>query len=260
MNPTAAAGRRRAAGRLLLRARGAEDRLRDQRRRRSRWCSSGRPSCRRPARRGRTPTSSSISPAGSASATQFWDGDIEAAYRHQLAPTGVTLEQLRARPGGVRVPLQTRHAKHAEPDANGDAARLRHAVAQGRALVGDLPRARLRAAAGLRRAADRPRSRPDLAARFPLVLTCAKPTLFCQTQHRALAEPAQARARIRRWSCIPTRPPTRGISRRRLGVRSRRRTGGMRARARLNDEPRSARGGRRARLVAGVCRARRAGL
>ena len=52
-------------------------------------------------------------------AAQFWHGDIEAAYRHQLAPTGVTLEQLRAAPGGVRVPLQTRHAKHAEPDAHG---------------------------------------------------------------------------------------------------------------------------------------------
>jgi anaerobic selenocysteine-containing dehydrogenase len=29
-------------------------------------------------------------------------------------------------------------------------------------------------------------ARPDLAARFPLVLTCAKSTLFCQSQHRAL--------------------------------------------------------------------------
>jgi anaerobic selenocysteine-containing dehydrogenase len=29
-------------------------------------------------------------------------------------------------------------------------------------------------------------ARPDLAARFPLILTSAKPTLFCQTQHRAL--------------------------------------------------------------------------
>src|SRR5437016_2462780 len=48
----------------------------------------------------------------------IWNGDKEAAYRHQLAPTGVTLEQLRAAPGGVRVPLQTRDAKHAEPDAN----------------------------------------------------------------------------------------------------------------------------------------------
>ena len=27
---------------------------------------------------------------------QFWNGDIDAAYRHQLAPSGVTLEQLRA--------------------------------------------------------------------------------------------------------------------------------------------------------------------
>jgi anaerobic selenocysteine-containing dehydrogenase len=31
-----------------------------------------------------------------------------------------------------------------------------------------------------------PASRPDLAERFPLVLTCAKHTLFCETQHRAL--------------------------------------------------------------------------
>jgi anaerobic selenocysteine-containing dehydrogenase len=28
-----------------------------------------------------------------------------------------------------------------------------------------------------------PRSRPDLAERFPLVLTCAKPLWFCETQH-----------------------------------------------------------------------------
>jgi anaerobic selenocysteine-containing dehydrogenase len=31
-----------------------------------------------------------------------------------------------------------------------------------------------------------PTARPDLAARFPLILTNAKPTLFCQSQHRAL--------------------------------------------------------------------------
>ena len=92
---------------------------------------------------------------------QFWDGDIDAAYRHQLGPSGVTLEQLRAAPGGVRVPLQTRYAKHAEPDARRRAARLRHAVAQGRTLFADLPRARLRAIAGFRGTADR----PDGAAR-----------------------------------------------------------------------------------------------
>ena len=51
----------------------------------------------------------------------FWNGDVEAAYRHQLAPSGLSLEALRAEPRGIRVPLTTRYAKHAEPDAGGNA-------------------------------------------------------------------------------------------------------------------------------------------
>ena len=31
-----------------------------------------------------------------------------------------------------------------------------------------------------------PLSRPDLAEQYPLILTCAKNTLFCETQHRGL--------------------------------------------------------------------------
>ncbi len=119
-------------------------------------------------------------------AAQFWNGDKEAAYRHQLAPTGVTLEQLRAAPGGVRVPLQTRHAKHAEPDANGaqrgfaTPSRRVELYSQtfldhGYAPLPDFSEPRVG-----------PVARPDLATRFPLILTCAKPSLFCQTQHRAL--------------------------------------------------------------------------
>jgi anaerobic selenocysteine-containing dehydrogenase len=117
----------------------------------------------------------------------FWNGDIDAAYRQQLAPVGVTLEQLRAAPGGVRVDLHTRHAKHAEPDASGVARGfatpsrkvelysqtfLEHGYAPlpefAEPLIGPL-------------------ARPDLAARFPLILTCAKSSLFCQTQHRELS-------------------------------------------------------------------------
>jgi anaerobic selenocysteine-containing dehydrogenase len=119
-------------------------------------------------------------------AEQFWNGDIDAAYRHQLAPTGVTLEQLRAAPGGVRVPLQTRHAKHAEPDANGiprgfaTPSRKVELFSQtfldhGYAPLPDFEEPQIG-----------PVARPDLAASFPLILTSAKPTLFCQTQHRAL--------------------------------------------------------------------------
>jgi anaerobic selenocysteine-containing dehydrogenase len=119
-------------------------------------------------------------------AEQFWSGDIDAAYRHQLAPTGVTLEQLRADPGGMHVPLQTRHAKHAEPDANGiprgfaTPSRKVELFSQtfldhGYAPLPDFEEPQIG-----------PVARPDLAASFPLILTSAKPTLFCQTQHRAL--------------------------------------------------------------------------
>jgi anaerobic selenocysteine-containing dehydrogenase len=119
-------------------------------------------------------------------AAQFWDGNIEAAYRHQLAPSGITLEALRARPEGVRVPLQMRHAKHAEPDPRGNprgfATPSRRIeiysetfLEHGYAPLPDFVEP-----------AISPVARPDLTARFPLVLTCAKPSLFCQSQHRAL--------------------------------------------------------------------------
>ncbi|MBV8193096.1 MAG: molybdopterin-dependent oxidoreductase [Alphaproteobacteria bacterium] len=116
----------------------------------------------------------------------FWDGDVDAAYRAQLAGTGVGLEELRAEPGGVRVPLATRYAKHAEPGAGGTSrgfatpSRKVELYSQtfldhGHAALPDFEEPRIG-----------PLARPDLSARFPLVLTCAKPTLFCQTQHRAL--------------------------------------------------------------------------
>jgi anaerobic selenocysteine-containing dehydrogenase len=119
-------------------------------------------------------------------AAQFWDGDIEAAYRHQLAPSGVTLEMLRVRAEGVRVPLQMRYAKHAELDAHGNprgfATPSRRIEIYSETFLdhgyAPLP--------DFAEPAIGPVARPDLAARFPLVLTCAKPSLFCQSQHRAL--------------------------------------------------------------------------
>src|SRR5262249_56912486 len=46
---------------------------------------------------------------------EFWGGDVEAGYRHLLAPSGVTLESLAAMPHGISLPrAQLRYRKFAE--------------------------------------------------------------------------------------------------------------------------------------------------
>jgi anaerobic selenocysteine-containing dehydrogenase len=171
--------------------------------------------------------------AGLGLGEQFWHGDIDAAYRHQLGPTGVTLQQLRAEPAGVRVPLTTRYAKHAEVDAQGNARGFATPsrkiefwsdtfVEHGYTALPDFVEPQIG-----------PVTRPDLAAQFPLVLTCAKPTLFCQTQHRALPS-LRKRARHPEVELHPETAAARGIS---PGswVAVETTAGAMRARARLND-------------------------
>jgi anaerobic selenocysteine-containing dehydrogenase len=44
----------------------------------------------------------------------FWNGDIDAGLRHQLGPSGVSLEALRAHPAGIHVPLETRYRTFAD--------------------------------------------------------------------------------------------------------------------------------------------------
>jgi anaerobic selenocysteine-containing dehydrogenase len=116
----------------------------------------------------------------------FWNGDLDAAWRHQLAPSGLTPEQLRAEPAGVRVPLTTRHRKYAEMDGGvprGFATPSRKVELYSEIMVDHgyppLPE--------FEEPRTSPRSRPELAERFPLILTCAKSLWFCETQHRNLA-------------------------------------------------------------------------
>ena len=85
--------------------------------------------------------------AAASASGQFWNGDIDAAYRQQLAPSGVTLEQLRAHPEGDPRAVEDAACQARGGDAAGLTARLRHAVATGRALLGDPARARVPAAA-----------------------------------------------------------------------------------------------------------------
>jgi anaerobic selenocysteine-containing dehydrogenase len=110
----------------------------------------------------------------------FWNGNVEAAYRHQLAPSGLSLEALRSEPRGISVPLTTSYAKHAEPDQAGNA---RGFATPSRKV--ELWSETLQAKGYAPMPEFVPPPVPE-AASYPLVLTCAKPTLFCQTQHRAL--------------------------------------------------------------------------
>jgi hypothetical protein len=50
-----------------------------------------------------------------------------------------------------------------------------------------------------------PRSRPDLAARFPLILTSVKHTLFCESQHRALPSKLPEGASLARTEAVSRR-------------------------------------------------------
>ena len=78
-----------------------------------------------------------------------------------------------------------------------------------------------------------PCSRPDLAARFPLILTSAKDTHFCETQHRNVPS-LRRRAPDPQVELHPDLAATRGIG---AGdwVRISTPAGSISARARLND-------------------------
>ncbi len=162
----------------------------------------------------------------------FWDGDIEAAYRSRLHPSGVSLVALRENPSGIRVPLQTRYRKFAEQKdgiPRGFATPTRKIELYSQTLVEHgyppLPE--------YEEPLISPSSRPDLVERFPLILTCAKHILFCESQHRALP-------RLRRQALDPevelhpSAASERGIS---PGdwVHIETPGGSVRARAKMND-------------------------
>ena len=116
----------------------------------------------------------------------FWNGNVDAAYRAQLAPSGVTLEALRASTGGVNVPLHTRHAKYAEPDKDGAPRGFATPSRKVELWSETLQKHGYAPLPGYEEPTMSHANEPELAARFSLVMTCAKNTLFCNSQHRGV--------------------------------------------------------------------------
>lgn len=104
---------------------------------------------------------------------QFWRGDVTAALDHHLAPSGLSLEALRANPGGIRVPLKTAYEKYRDA---GFATPSRKVEIFSTVLssIGEPPLPEFHA----------PFAR---APGFPLTLTSAKSPLYCHSQHRNIA-------------------------------------------------------------------------
>ncbi|WP_308379952.1 molybdopterin dinucleotide binding domain-containing protein [Streptomyces sp. ISL-43] len=144
---------------------------------------------------------------------QFFDGDIEAAWNHQLAPLGLTTGELRAQQGGVRVAQPVRHRKYAAPAdaAEADGTPADAAQADGTPAVRgfDTPTRRVELYSermaehgypAVPEHAEPSAPGPD----HPLVLTCAKNGYFVHSQHRDIGS-------LRRRSpepCVDISPET----------------------------------------------------
>jgi anaerobic selenocysteine-containing dehydrogenase len=109
----------------------------------------------------------------------FWHGDVEAALRHYLAPSGITPEQLRAEPRGVRYPLETHYRKYHRNGFATPSGRL-EIFSEALQAVGQPP------LPVFEEPAQSPARGGQAARDFPLILTSAKTPLYCHSQHRNL--------------------------------------------------------------------------
>ena len=127
----------------------------------------------------------------------FFGGDLDAAWNYQLEPSGLTVQQLRANPLGVRTGVSTQYQKYAAIDPK-----------DGRPRGFQTPSRRIElyslrfASAGFdplpshTEPADSPIGRTELEAAYPLVMTSFRLRQFVDEQHRNIP-------RLRGQECEP---------------------------------------------------------
>jgi anaerobic selenocysteine-containing dehydrogenase len=105
---------------------------------------------------------------------RFWNGAVEAALSHHLAPSGITPSMLRRAPRRtMRVPLETRYRKYQEQDFGTPSGKL-EIFSTTLQAIGQSPMQEFRT------------PHFDPSSEFPLMLTSAKTPLYCHSQHRNL--------------------------------------------------------------------------
>jgi anaerobic selenocysteine-containing dehydrogenase len=111
---------------------------------------------------------------------KFFNGDLQAAFNYQLQPSGITLDEVRKRPGGIRVPIEVTYKKYAQARPAGFSTPSGKIDIYSPTLLehgyDPLP--------GYEESRIAIKSQAELAREYPLVLTSAKLQQFCHTQHR----------------------------------------------------------------------------
>ena len=138
-----------------------------------------RRSCRHAARLGPTSIWCLTSRSELGLGEHFWQGNVEGGLRHYLAPSGLTPEQLRAEPRGIRFSLETTHLKYRRNGFTTPSGKL-EIFSEALQAIGQPPLPVFREPA-------HSIARGDKAdRRFPLVLTSSKIPVYCHSQHRNL--------------------------------------------------------------------------
>jgi anaerobic selenocysteine-containing dehydrogenase len=117
---------------------------------------------------------------------RFWHGDIEAGYAYELAPSGITLEQLKNSPGGISRPAAPIYQKHAKVNKDGAPSGFATPSKKVELYSHRFAAHGYPALPEYVEPALSPMSTPDIAAEYPLVLTNAKFTTYVHSQQRAL--------------------------------------------------------------------------
>jgi anaerobic selenocysteine-containing dehydrogenase/ferredoxin-NADP reductase len=119
-------------------------------------------------------------------ANQFFGGDIRAGWNYQLAPLGVTVDELRRHPEGLRFPQAFRHEKYALPKEDTTVAGFVTPTRRVEIYSELMLTHGYAALPGHVEPAESPLA-DVIDGRFPLVLTTAKSGWFVHSSHRHVA-------------------------------------------------------------------------
>jgi anaerobic selenocysteine-containing dehydrogenase len=116
---------------------------------------------------------------------QFFHGDIDAGYNHHLAPSGITVEQLRADRVGIHAAVKTRYRKHAEIDAQtGQLNGFQTSTGKIEIFSTKFAKAGYAPLPGMPEIGDGHIESSETTDEYPLILTSFRLMQFCDQQHR----------------------------------------------------------------------------